>query len=154
MKKALVLFLLLAFGVAHADILPAGAPVQVVLDEMVDSDDVKTGEAITAHISVPVKHNGKIVFPAGTKVNGVVTKRKNNFIFGVSGKIALGNFKIITEDGVLPLTGNYQRDGNSRVAGALVGGYFLLLPIFIKGQDGKVEAGAESTMYTVQEWEY
>jgi len=32
------------------------------------------------------------------------------------------------------------------------GTYFLLLPIFVKGQDGKIESGAESTMYTAQEW--
>ncbi len=154
MKKLLILALVLFAVPAWGDILPAGTPVQVSIDKEIDRDEVKINESIPAHIVVPVKHNGKVVLPAGTKVTGVVTKRKNNFIFGISGKIELDRFKVITENGVLPLTGSLQRKGNSRVAGSLVGGYFIGLPLFIKGQDGKVESGAESTMYTVQEWEY
>lgn len=136
-------------------LLPPGTPVQVAIDKEVDADEVKVGEMIEGHLVMPVKHEGVIVFPAGTPVKGSVTRRKNNSIAGVSGSIELGNFKIMTpEGGVLPLTGTFQRKGNSRVAGSLVGAYFIGLPIFVKGQDGKVESGAESTMYTVQEWEY
>lgn len=139
----------------QAEILPAGTPVQVVIDNEVDADDVKEGETITGHLLAPVKQNGVVVFPAGTPVKGQVTRKKNNFIFGISGKIELGRFKLIPPDGqVIPLTGEYQRKGNSRVAGSLVGAYFILLPIFVKGQDGKIESGAEMTMYTVQEYAY
>lgn len=147
--------LLLVTGNTWADILPAGTPIQVAIDNEVDADDVKEGETVKGHIVVPVKRNGVVVLPAGTPVHGKVVKKKNNSIAGISGKIELGNFKAMTVDGgALPLSGSYQRKGNSRVAGSLIGAYFIGLPIFIKGQDGKVEAGAESVMYTVSEYEY
>lgn len=138
---------------SEAIILPAGTPVQVTIDKMIDADEVKVGEVIPAHISAPIKHNGKVIFPMGTPIKGTVVRKRNNSIAGIPGSIELGGFKIITPDGgVLPLTGNLQRKGNNRVAGSLIGAYFVLLPIFVKGQDGKIESGAESTMYTAQEW--
>jgi hypothetical protein len=155
MKRALSLMVLLGLGVAQAETLPPGTPVQIALDKEIDADDVKVGEVVPAHVVTAVKHNGVVIFPAGSPVKGVVTRRKNNSIAGIAGAIELGNFKLIASDGgLVPLTGNMQRKGDNRTAGSLIGAYFVLLPIFIKGQDGKIEAGAESTMYTVQEWEY
>lgn len=140
---------------AFAGLLPAGTPVQVVIDRRIDADEVKTGQTVFAHIGVPVKHEGRIVFPAGTPVKAEVTHRKNNSIVGVPGSIELGNFKITVPDGgIVPLAGNIQRQGDSRVAASLGAGYFLLFPLLIKGQDGIVESGAETTLFTLQEWEY
>ena len=156
MKQIIALSLLLSLTApAMADLLPAGTPVQVALDKEIDHDMVKTGEVIPGHVITPVKHNGVVVIPAGTPVKGVVTRRKNNSIAGIAGAIELGNFKVSTPNGeMIPLNGNYQRKGDNRIAGALIGAYFILLPIFIKGQDGIIDSGSEATMYTVQEWGY
>lgn len=140
---------------AWADQMPAGTPVQVVFDKEIDCDDVKAGEAVSARVLTPVKHNGHIVIPAGTEVKGAVVKRKNNSIAGVSGAIEVGKFKVTMPDGgIVPLSGSVQRKGDNRTAGSLIGAYFILLPIFIKGEDGKIEANAETTLYTAQELEY
>jgi uncharacterized membrane protein (Fun14 family) len=136
-------------------LLPAGTPVQVVIDKEIDADTVKVGATVEGHLVYPIKQNGEVILPAGTPVKGAVTHRKNNMIAGVAGAIELGNFKVVTPDGtMIPLNGGYQRKGHNRVVGSLVGAYFIGLPLFIKGQDGKIESGAEATMYTVQEWQY
>jgi hypothetical protein len=141
--------------IQNSKVLPAGTPIQVVLDQDIDADHVKVGQTVDGHIMMPVKHEGQIVFPIGTPVKGVVTHKKNNSIAGVPGSIELGNFKIVTsQNAIVPLSGSFQKTGDSRIAGAVAGGYFLLLPIFIKGQDGRLPRGAESTMFTLQEWEY
>lgn len=142
-------------AIQTTQVLPAGTPVQVVLDQDIDADKIKVGQAVDAHIMMPVKHQGQIVFPVGTPVKGMVTQRKNNSIAGVPGSIELGNFKITTPKGaIMPLSGTFQKTGDSRIAGAVGGAYFLLLPIFIKGQDARLQRGTESTMFTLQEWEY
>jgi hypothetical protein len=159
MKKFVFLFgfvALLNWGNAgFADFLPAGTPVQVGVDQALDADLVKVGMPVKAHLLLPVKREGRVVLPAGTPVIGMVTRRKNNNIAGIQGYLELGNFKITTPEGAsLPLSGTIYREGNSRMAGSLIGGYLILLPIFIKGQDGKVEAGAQSTLFTMEEYEY
>jgi hypothetical protein len=156
MKSLVVLSVLLALTApSFADLLPAGQPVQVALDKEIDHDAVKTGEVVPGHLVSAIKHNGVVLIPSGTPVKGVVTRRKNNSIAGIAGSIELSNFKIETPNGeIIPLNGSYQRKGDSRIAGSLIGAYFILLPIFIKGEDGIVESGAESTMYTIQEWSY
>jgi hypothetical protein len=156
MKRFLVALVLLSFlSPALAETLPTGTPIQIALDKEVDHDEVKVGEVVPAHVIAVVKQDGKVVFHVGTPVKGTVTRRKNNSICGVPGSIELGNFKISGVDGqIVPLTGNYQRKGDSHIIGSLVGAYFILFPLFIKGQDGIIESGAEATMYTAQEWAY
>ena len=150
-----VLMMLMCSFASYADLLPADTPVQVGVDQMIDADKVKLGETITAHLVSPVKNNGQLVFPMGTIVKGMVTQRKNNFIAGIPGSIEVGEFKMFTPNGsILPLKGNILRQGDSRTAVAVLAGYIFLFPLFIKGQDGKIEAGAESTMTTTQEYEY
>lgn len=139
---------------AFADLLPAGTPVQVAIEGPIDADKVKIGQTVSAHVVIPVKYQDRIVFPVGTLVKGEVTHRKNNSIAGVPGAIELGNFKITAPDGgIVPLSGTIQRQGDSRTAISLATGYFLIFPILMKGQDGIVENGAETTMFTLQEWE-
>jgi hypothetical protein len=159
MKKIVLLFGLWALlnggHSSFAEFLPAGTPVQVGVDQALDADQVKVGAPVKGHLLLPVKREGRVILPAGTPVSGVVTRRKNNNIAGIQGYLELGNFKITTSEGAnLPLSGTIYREGNSRMAGALIGGYLVLLPIFIKGQDGKVEAGAQSTLFTMEEYEY
>ena len=140
---------------AAAEFLPAGTPVQVAVDQPIDADLVKVGYPVAAHLVFPVKNQGRVVFPAGTAVQGKITRRKNNGIAGIPGYIEVGDFALKTPEGVsLPLIGTVFRQGESRVTGTLVAAYLMFFPILIKGQDGKVEAGAQSTLYTVEEYEY
>jgi hypothetical protein len=136
--------------------LETGTPVLLTVDKEVDADEVKLGETVSFTVQQPVKQDGVVVIPAYTPAMGIVTKRKNNFIFGVAGAFEVGNIKLhMADNSLLPIKATVYDKGNSRhgfLFGLLL---WITLPlIFAKGEDGKIAKGTEVLDYTAQEIAY
>jgi len=153
MKKTIAMLLLLftTHVQTFANTLPAGTAVQVQPKTKIDADKVKEGELVDFIVTIPVKVDGKVVIKAGTAVVGQITKKKNNFIFGVPGEIEVGNFKIYEqENNVIPLHGLISDEGNNRYW-AHIGWFFLFPILFVKGDDGKIPKNLNYVLYTVDD---
>lgn len=155
MKRFFVLLLLVLFLQVQtvAATLPAGTLVIIQPDNNIDADDVKQGDLLSFNVVQPVKYNNNIIIKAGTEVKGVVSKRKNNGIFGIPGELEITNFQIITKDNeIIRLRGTVIDKGDSKYW-ANVGWIFLItIPmVFIKGNDANISVGSNYMIYTAED---
>ena len=133
-------------------LIPSGTPVVAYVEKIIDADDVSEGQEITLLVQEPVKIQGQTVIKANTPIIAQVTKKKNNFIFGVPGEIEVSNFKVKMSDGnLLNLRGNISHKGQNRYWVDVVSWFFLWPFLFIKGEDGKIQPGVHQVLYTVGE---
>lgn len=131
--------------------IPAGTAITVYTEHEIDADKVKRGQNVDFIVQEPVSVNGIQVIKAGTHVTAQVTKKKNNFIFGVPGEVEVGNFKITNSQiGVLNMRGIILDKGTGKYWSNI--GWLLVWPLlFIKGNDGKIPAGTYQVVYTTGE---
>ncbi|MGB7434574.1 MAG: hypothetical protein WBR26_13025 [Candidatus Acidiferrum sp.] len=54
--------------------LPSGAPIMAELTKTIDAKKAKQGEIVTARVTENTEANGKVLIPAGTKLEGHVTQ--------------------------------------------------------------------------------
>lgn len=128
--------------------IPAGTAVTVYTENEIDADDVRRGQNVDFIVQEPVSVNGITVIKPGTHVTAQVTKKKNNFIFGVPGEIEVSNFKIVnSESAVINMRGVIVDKGTNRTW-CNVGWFFVWPLLFIKGNDGKIPAGTYQIVYT------
>ena len=74
---------------------PSGWVIEANLKQALTSRDVKTGDVITATVATPVFHpDGTIAVPAGSVLNGTITKARAARRFGRGGDLSF-NFKEI-----------------------------------------------------------
>ena len=130
--------------------VPAGTPISVYVEKEIDADDVDLEQSIDFIVHEPVYVNNKLVFNAGTPILGKVIKLKNNSIFGISGEIQIGKFKLNIANQAIYLRGTILNKGTNR-SWVNVGWLFLFtLPfIFVKGNDGKIPADSYYVLYTI-----
>lgn len=154
MKKIVSLLLLLGFLAqtsVFAQTLPQGTLVLVQPANIIDADDVKTGDSVKFRTVKPVKANGNIVLPQGTEVSARVVKRKNNGLLGIPCELEVGEFKILTQNNdIIHLSGTILDKGEGRYW-ANVGWIFVFPLLFIKGNDGKFYPNSEYMLYTAED---
>jgi hypothetical protein len=131
-------------------LLEGGTTVFVRSMETIDADEAQTGSIVNFQIVRSVKRGETTVIKAGELIRAKVASKKNNFIFGIPGKITLDGFETKAVDGTaVYLQPKIAYDGDDRYAVSLIGGLFVGLPFFIKGEDGIIKGGNEYTLYTV-----
>lgn len=54
--------------------VPAGTPLTVRLDSQVSTDEMRTGDRWSGTLSQPVVRRGRVMIPAGTPVEGILTQ--------------------------------------------------------------------------------
>lgn len=130
--------------------IPSGTPIRAYLDETIDADDVREGDEVFLRVAQPVKVEGVTVIEANTQISAQVMDRENNCMFGIPGKLTIGNYKIKLSNGNdmylsgLPIT----RIGQHRYWTNFIA-FFLLAPmIFVKGDDAKINDGYQQMLYT------
>ena len=158
MKKTistlLLTLLLSTLSIASAVEVEEGTRVLIRPKEEINADDWKVGENPKWEVVMPIKVNGEVAVPSGTEVISTIVKKKNNFIFGIKGSISIDNFKINTiQNQLIPMQCSITDKGNSRVGTALIGGWLIGLPLFLKGQDGKIDPSRELNCYTLEKFE-
>jgi hypothetical protein len=109
--------------------VPAGTKIELVLGTAVSSQSAAVGDEIRAELAAPIRVDGEIAVPSGTRVVGRVTEAKALAKVGGRARLALA-FESIELDGrTVPIAAYFAREGKSETgkdaatiaAGAAVG---------------------------------
>jgi hypothetical protein len=90
--------------VAESHALAAGTTIPAMLDKWVDARKSKVGDEVTAQTTEPVKEDGQIIIPKGSKIVGHITEAKSrtsddpNSVLGIAFDHA-----VLKKGGELPL---------------------------------------------------
>ena len=123
------------------NILRAGAPVPVALSEPLTTKGkkLKVGQLVRLEVAQDVMHNGRLVIPARSPVEGVLTEVRNKGMWGKSGGIHL-QIKSVNINGTsIRLRGDMDSRGDTGTAGVV--GAIAILPIagfFVTGTSAEM----------------
>jgi hypothetical protein len=123
------------------NVLRAGAPVPVVLSEFLTTKGkrLKVGQRIQLEVAQDVLLNGRVVIPARSPVEGVLTHVRNKGMWGKSGGIHL-NIKSVNINGTnIRLKGDMDSRGETGTAGVV--GALVVLPVagfFVTGTSAEM----------------
>jgi hypothetical protein len=126
---------------AKANVLRAGAPVPVVLSEFLTTKgkSLKVGQRVQLEVAQDVMLNGRVVIPARSPVEGVLTEVRNKGMWGKSGAIRL-NIKSVNINGTsIRLKGDMDTRGETGTAGVV--GSLVVLPVagfFVTGTSAEM----------------
>lgn len=126
---------------AVGNVLRAGAPVPVVLSQFLTTKGkgLKVGQRVQLEVAQDVMLNGRVVIPARSPVEGVLTQVRNKGMWGKSGAIAL-QIKSVSVNGTnIRLKGDMDSRGETGTAGVV--GALVVLPIagfFVTGTSAEM----------------
>lgn len=126
---------------ASGDVLRAGAPVPVALSEALTTKGkkLKVGQRIRLEVAQDVMVNGRLVIPARSPVEGVLTEVRNKGMWGKSGGIRLQITSVNINGTPVRLTGEMDSRGDTGTAGVV--GSIAVLPIagfFVTGTSAEM----------------
>ena len=126
---------------AVGNVLRAGAPGPVVLSQLLTTKGkgLKVGQRVQLEVAQDVLLNGRVVIPARSPVEGVLTHVRNKGMWGKSGAIQL-QIKSVTINGTnIRLKGDMDSRGETGTAGVV--GAIAILPIagfFVTGTSAEM----------------
>jgi len=111
------------------DVLRAGAPIGVVLSEPLTTKGkaLVVGQKVRLEVAQDVMLNGRLVVPARSPVEGVLTEVRNKGMWGKSGAIRLHISSVNINGTNIRLTGDMDTRGETGTAGVV--GSIVALPI-------------------------
>ena len=125
----------------QADVLRAGAPVPVALSEMLTTKgkSLKVGQIVRLEVAQDVLLNGRVVIPARSPVEGILTEVRNKGMWGKSGAIHLQMTSVSINGIAVRLKGDMDTRGQTGTAGVV--GAIVVLPIagfFVTGTSAEM----------------
>jgi len=126
---------------AAGNMLRAGAPVPVALSEFLTTKGkrLKVGQRVQLEVAQDVLLNGRVVIPARSPVEGVLTEVRNKGMWGKSGGIHL-HIKSVNINGTsIRLKGDMDSRGDTGTAGVV--GALVVLPVagfFVTGTSAEM----------------
>jgi hypothetical protein len=123
------------------NILRAGAPIPVALSEALTTKGkrLKVGQRVQLEVAQDVLLNGRVVVPARSPVEGVLTEVRNKGMWGKSGGIHL-QIKSVTINGSnIRLKGDMDSRGDTGTAGVV--GAIAIMPLagfFVTGTSAEM----------------
>lgn len=123
------------------DVLRAGAPIAVVLSEPLTTKGkgLVVGQKVRLEVAQDVMVNGRLVVPARSPVEGVLTEVRNKGMWGKSGAIRLHISSVNINGTSIRLTGDMDTRGQTGTAGVV--GAIVALPIagfFVTGTSAEM----------------
>jgi hypothetical protein len=123
------------------NVLRAGAPVPVVLSQALTTKGkgLKVGQRVQLEVAQDVLLNGRVVVPARSPVEGVLTHVRNKGMWGKSGAIALQIKSVNINGSNIRLRGDMDSRGETGTAGVV--GAIVVLPIagfFVTGTSAEM----------------
>lgn len=114
---------------AVGNILRAGAPVPVALSEALTTKGktLKVGQIVRLEVAEDVMLNGRVVIPARSPVEGVLTEVRNKGMWGKSGAIHLHINSVNINGTTVRLKGEMDSRGETGTAGVV--GAIVALPV-------------------------
>ena len=130
--------------VTHQDtgnVLRAGAPVPVALTEPLTTKgkSLKVGQRVALEVAQDVMVNGRLVIPARSPVEGVLTEVRNKGMWGKSGAIRLHIVSVNINGQIVRLRGDMDTRGETGTAGVV--GAIIALPVagfFVTGTSAEM----------------
>ena len=122
-------------------VLRAGAPIPVVLSEALTTKGkaLKVGQRVQLEVAQDVLLNGRVVIPARSPVEGVLTHVRNKGMWGKSGAIHLQVKSVNINGTTIRLKGDMDSRGETGTAGVV--GAIVVLPIagfFVTGTSAEM----------------
>lgn len=133
--------------------LPEGAEVRVATIDELSSKTSKVGDTIYLRVIDPVRYNGAIVIPDGSRVTGTVVTVRKRGIAGRSGKLEIRANSVKVGENSIRLRGAKNDQGKGQ--GTLSIGTALVvapLAIIITGKSAVIKPGTEFIAYTDQDY--
>src|SRR3982751_2081355 len=126
---------------ATGNVLRAGAPVPVVLSEFLTTKGkhLKVGQLVQLEVAQDVLLNGRLVIPARSPVEGVLTEVRNKGMWGKSGAIRLHINSVNINGANIRLKGDMDTRGETGTAGVV--GALVVLPVagfFVTGTSAEM----------------
>ncbi|CAA9521074.1 MAG: hypothetical protein AVDCRST_MAG23-202 [uncultured Sphingosinicella sp.] len=123
------------------DVLRAGAPVPVALGQALTTKGkvLKVGQRVQLEVAHDVMLNGRVVIPARSPVEGVLTHVRNKGMWGKSGAIQLAIKSVNINGTSVRLKGEMDSRGETGTAGVV--GAVVALPIagfFVTGTSAEM----------------
>ena len=123
------------------NILRAGAPVPVVLSEFLTTKGkaLKVGRPVQLEVAQDVLLDGRVVIPARSPVQGVLTEVRNKGMWGKSGAIRLHINSVSVNGTNIRLKGDMDTRGETGTAGVV--GAIVVLPVagfFVTGTSAEM----------------
>lgn len=127
--------------VASENILRAGAPVPIALSEHLTTKGkkLKVGQPVQLEVAQDVLLNGRVVIPARSPVEGVLTEVRNKGMWGKSGGIHLAIKSVNVNGTTIRLKGDMDSRGETGTAGVV--GAIAILPVagfFVTGTSAEM----------------
>ena len=124
-----------------ANVLRAGAPVPVALSEFLTTKGkhLKVGQKVQLEVAQDVMLNGRVVIPARSPVEGVLTEIRNKGMWGKSGAIHLHINSVNINGTSIRLKGDMDTRGETGTAGVV--GAIVALPVagfFVTGTSAEM----------------
>ena len=126
---------------AASDVLRAGTPVAVALSEFLTTKGktLKVGQRVRLEVAQDIMVNGRMVIPARSPVEGVLTEIRNKGMWGKSGAIHLHINSVSINGTPVRLTGDMDTRGQTGTAGVV--GSIVVLPLagfFVTGTSAEM----------------
>ena len=123
------------------NILRAGAPVTIALSEPLTTKgkNLKVGQLVRLEVAQDVMLNGRLVIPARSPVEGVLTEVRNKGMWGKSGAIHLHINSVNINGTTIRLRGDMDTRGETGTAGVV--GAIVVLPLagfFVTGTSAEM----------------
>lgn len=123
------------------NVLRAGAPVPVALSEPLTTKGkkLKVGQKVQLEVAQDVLLNGRVVIPARSPVEGVLTHVRNKGMWGKSGAIQLAIKSVNINGTIIRLKGDMDDRGETGTAGVV--GAIVALPVagfFVTGTSAEM----------------
>jgi hypothetical protein len=123
------------------NILRAGAPVPIALSESLTTKGkaLKVGQLVRLEVAQDVMLNGRLVIPARSPVEGVLTEVRNKGMWGRSGAIHLHINSVNINGTTIRLRGEMDSRGETGTAGVV--GAIVILPVagfFVTGTSAEM----------------
>jgi hypothetical protein len=123
------------------NVLRAGAPVPVALSEALTTKGktLKVGQIVRLEVAEDVMLNGRVVIPARSPVEGVLTEVRNKGMWGKSGAIHLHINSVNINGTIIRLKGDMDTRGQTGTAGVV--GSIVVLPVagfFVTGTSAEM----------------
>lgn len=140
--------------VAAGDILRVGAPIQVALAEPLTTKGklLKVGQRVRLEVAQDVMLNGRLVVPARSPVEGVLTEVRNKGMWGKSGGIHLQIVSVNINGTTIRLSGDMDSRGDTGTAGVV--GAVVALPIagfFVTGTSAEMPLNMPGRAFLAQD---
>ena len=123
------------------NVLRSGSPVPVALSEPLTTKgkNLKVGQKVRLEVAQDVMLNGRLVIPARSPVEGVLTEVRNKGMWGKSGGIRLQIKSVNINGATIRLTGDMDSRGSTGTAGVV--GAIAVMPLagfFVTGTSAEM----------------